>query len=81
MVVSSNWVSGEIEWKGCDLGDFKQVKEVFGKLAASEPRLDYVRTRLYPSLSGSRKLIPLDCFFFRPFSGLPISRFSSLPPS
>jgi len=32
----------QISWQGCDLGDFKQVKEVFGKLAASEPRLDYL---------------------------------------
>jgi NAD(P)-dependent dehydrogenase (short-subunit alcohol dehydrogenase family) len=32
----------QIEWKGCDLGDFNQVKEVFGGLAKSEPRLDFV---------------------------------------
>jgi NAD(P)-dependent dehydrogenase (short-subunit alcohol dehydrogenase family) len=38
----------QVEWRGCDLGDFKQVKEVFSKLAASEPRLDFVSSRRGP---------------------------------
>lgn len=32
----------EIEWVGCDLGNLKQVKEVFGNIAAKEQRLDLV---------------------------------------
>lgn len=32
----------QIDWRGCDLGDFKQTQEVFTKLAESEPRLDYL---------------------------------------
>lgn len=32
----------QVQWQGCDLGDFKQVGEVFGGLAKSEPRLDFV---------------------------------------
>lgn len=30
----------DITWRGVDLGDFKQTKEVFAALAAEEARLD-----------------------------------------
>lgn len=32
----------QIEWKGCDLGTLKQVKEVFSELAEKEDRLDFL---------------------------------------
>ncbi|KAK6904171.1 hypothetical protein I204_02198 [Kwoniella mangroviensis CBS 8886] len=33
---------GSVEWLGCDLGELKQVKEVFGGLAKRLDRLDYL---------------------------------------
>jgi NAD(P)-dependent dehydrogenase (short-subunit alcohol dehydrogenase family) len=30
----------DVEWVGCDLGDLKQVKEVFDGIAKKEDRLD-----------------------------------------
>jgi hypothetical protein len=35
----------KIEWMGCDLGNLKEVKEVFGKFAEKEDRLDLVSDR------------------------------------
>lgn len=35
----------KIEWKGCDLGDLKMVREVFGKLEKELDRLDLVCPR------------------------------------
>lgn len=34
----------KIEWVGCDMGDLKQVKEVFTDLRKKEDRLDLVRS-------------------------------------
>lgn len=34
----------KIEWEGCDMGNLKQVKEVFSKIREREERLDLVRT-------------------------------------
>lgn len=36
----------KIEWEGCDMGNLKQVKEVFTKIADREDRLDLVFTAL-----------------------------------
>ena len=33
----------QIEWMGCDLGNLKQVKEVFTRIRDREQRLDLVR--------------------------------------
>lgn len=32
----------KIEWEGCDMGNLKEVKEVFTKIAERESRLDLV---------------------------------------
>lgn len=39
---------GSVEWVGCDLGDMKQVKEVFSGLAKRLDRLDYVCSSFPP---------------------------------
>ncbi len=33
----------QIDWMGCDLGNLKQVKEVFTRIRDREQRLDLVR--------------------------------------
>lgn len=39
----------DVEWVGCDLGNLKQAKEVFTKIAEKEDRIDLV------SLSAERR--------------------------
>jgi NAD(P)-dependent dehydrogenase (short-subunit alcohol dehydrogenase family) len=46
----------KIEWVPCDLGNLKEVKEVFTGIREREERLDLVRVQT-PSISIDRQLI------------------------